>query len=102
MSQTDLSKLEFWAKTTEDKLPGISVLHHMINVGMVAENLVKNYARLLKHFNLYAQDVALLAALHDIGKNFSRFPKQVRQVAGTKYNEGHLYCTGLAKLQDTS
>lgn len=68
MSQTDLSKLEFWAKTTEDKLPGVSVLYHMINVGMVAENLVKNYLRLLRHFNLNAQDVALLAALHDIGK----------------------------------
>lgn len=68
MSQFDLSAIKFWAKTTKDDLPGISVLHHMINVGLVAENLTKHYPQLLKRFNMNAREAALLAALHDIGK----------------------------------
>lgn len=68
MSQPDLSAIKFWAKTTEDGLPGISVLHHMMNVGLVAENLTKHYPHLLEHFNMDAREAALLAALHDIGK----------------------------------
>lgn len=68
MSQFDLSAIMFWAKTTEDGLPGISVLHHMMNVGLVAENLTKHYPHLLKRFNMNTREAALLAALHDIGK----------------------------------
>jgi len=68
MSQLDLSAIKFWAKTTADDLPGISVLHHMMNVGLVAENLVKHYPHLLTRFNMNACEAALLAALHDIGK----------------------------------
>lgn len=68
MSQLDLSAIKFWAKTTEDGLPGISVLHHMINVGLVAENLVKYYPHLFEHFKVNSREAALLAALHDIGK----------------------------------
>lgn len=68
MPQLDLSAIKFWAKTTEDGLPGISVLHHMMNVGLVAENLTKHYSHLLKRFNMNAREAALLAALHDIGK----------------------------------
>lgn len=68
MSQLDLSEIKFWAKTTEDGLPGISVLHHMINVGLVAESMTKHYPHLLTRFNMNAREVALLAALHDIGK----------------------------------
>lgn len=68
MSQFNLSAIKFWAKTTEDGLPGISVLHHMMNVGMVAENLTKHYPYLLERFNMNAREAALLAALHDIGK----------------------------------
>jgi len=68
MSQFDLSAIKFWAKTTKDDLPGISVFHHMMNVGLVAENLVKHYPHLLEHFKVNTREAALLAALHDIGK----------------------------------
>jgi len=68
MSQLDLSAIKFWAKTTADGLPGISVLHHMMNVGLVAKNLIKHYPSLLKRFNMNAREAALIAALHDIGK----------------------------------
>lgn len=68
MLQFDLSEIKFWAKTTEEGLPGISVLHHMINVGLVAENMTRYYSHLLEGFNINAREVALLAALHDIGK----------------------------------
>jgi CRISPR-associated endonuclease/helicase Cas3 len=68
MSQLNLSAIKFWAKTTKDDLPGISVLHHMVNVGMVAENLIKHYPYLMKRFNLSVREAVLLAALHDIGK----------------------------------
>lgn len=68
MSQFDLSAIKFWAKTTKDDLPGISVLHHMMNVGLVAENLTQHYPHLLKRFNMNAREAVLLAALHDIGK----------------------------------
>lgn len=68
MSQLDLSAIRFWAKTTADDSPGISVLQHMTNVGLVAENLTKHYLHLLGHFNMNAREAALLAALHDIGK----------------------------------
>lgn len=68
MSQLDLSAIKFWAKTTGDGSPGISVLQHMMNVGLVAENLIKHYPYLLKHFNMNAREAAVLAALHDIGK----------------------------------
>lgn len=64
----DISKIEFWAKTTPDDLPGISVLQHMMNVGLVAENLTEHYSHLLKRFNINAREAAVLAALHDIGK----------------------------------
>lgn len=83
MSQLKLSEIKFWAKTTEDGLPGISVFHHMVNVGMVAENLIKHYPHLLKCFNMDAREAALLAALHDIGKISQGFqskcPKWVGQ-----------------------
>lgn len=68
MPQLDLSEIRFWAKTTDDGLPGISVLHHMMNVGLVAENLIQHYPLLLMRFNINAREAALLAALHDIGK----------------------------------
>lgn len=68
MSQIDLSTLEFWAKTTTDGSPGISVLHHTMNVGFVAARLAEQVPRLLEQFHLQPNVVALLAALHDIGK----------------------------------
>lgn len=68
MPQFDLSVIKFWAKTTADDSPGISVLQHMTNVGLVAENLTQHYPHLLKRLNMNAHEAALLAALHDIGK----------------------------------
>lgn len=68
MSQVDLSTLEFWAKTTADGSPGISVFYHTINVGFVAARLAEQSPRLLEQFCLRPEVVGLLSALHDIGK----------------------------------
>ena len=36
----DWAGIHFWAKTTEDGQPGISVRDHCLNVGCVAEALI--------------------------------------------------------------
>ena len=61
-------KVAFWAKTTSEGMPGISVLEHMKNVGYVAQCIAILYERLTKHFNLSVEDIGALAALHDLGK----------------------------------
>lgn len=53
----------FWAKTTFDGKPGISVLEHLLNVGAVAQCLAKRRFSLLN-----PSVVGVLAALHDLGK----------------------------------
>ncbi len=58
----------FWAKTTKDKKPGISVFQHMVNVGCVACNMAKVAPELLKRFQLDAETIGALSALHDLGK----------------------------------
>jgi len=58
----------FWAKTTPDDRPGISVLEHMVNVGFVARSMVKAAPELLSFFQLEQSLVGALAALHDLGK----------------------------------
>jgi len=58
----------FWAKTTQEGLPGISVFDHMVNVGWVALHLSELAPKLLDRFNLSSSLVASLAALHDLGK----------------------------------
>lgn len=58
----------FWAKTTEDNTPGISVYQHMFNVGCVAQCLADMNPVLMKLFELRSSEVGALAALHDIGK----------------------------------
>ena len=58
----------FWAKTTSDGKPGISVYQHMINVGCVAECIAQIAPQLLVRFNLQSSLVGALAALHDLGK----------------------------------
>ena len=58
----------FWAKTTEDKQPGISVYQHMLNVGCVAQCLADMNPELLQLFELRSSEIGALAALHDIGK----------------------------------
>lgn len=64
----DLSTIKFWAKTTEDGRPGISVLHHILNVGNVAQQIANSRMSTLSYFNLKPEVVAVMAALHDIGK----------------------------------
>jgi CRISPR-associated endonuclease/helicase Cas3 len=56
----------FWAKTTKDGLPGISVRDHCLNVGCVAEALIKALPTAVR--GLLPPGTATLAALHDIGK----------------------------------
>jgi len=58
----------FWAKTTEEGKPGISVYDHMINVGCVAHCIAEMYPVLLEHFKIEPTIVGALAALHDLGK----------------------------------
>jgi len=58
----------FWAKTTAEGKPGISVYNHMVNVGCVARCLTETAPELLKRFNLLASVIGALAALHDLGK----------------------------------
>lgn len=61
-------EIHFWAKTTQDGKPGLSVHDHMVNVGCVARCIVDLSPKLLERFKLNAPIVGALAALHDIGK----------------------------------
>ncbi|HNV36371.1 MAG TPA: CRISPR-associated helicase Cas3' [Rectinema sp.] len=63
-----MGTIHFWAKTTENGAPGISVYQHMINVGCVAQCIAEIQKDLLESFRLRASEVGALAALHDIGK----------------------------------
>ncbi len=58
----------FWAKTTSEGKPGISVYDHMENVGAVARCIAETGPHLLKRFHLQSSEVGALAALHDLGK----------------------------------
>jgi CRISPR-associated endonuclease/helicase Cas3 len=60
--------MDFWAKTTLDGKPGISVLDHMLNVGNVARCLADLSPSVLDRFMLRATEISALAALHDLGK----------------------------------
>lgn len=64
----NLDQIEFWAKTTVDGRPGIGVFHHTLNVGHVAQLIAGYRKELLSLFNLDPCTVAVMAALHDIGK----------------------------------
>lgn len=59
---------QFWAKTTADGQPGVSVYEHMLNVGCVAQCLAAIAPELLARFQLHAGIVGALAGLHDLGK----------------------------------
>lgn len=58
----------FWAKTTSEDKPGISVYQHMVNVGCVARCIAESSPEILQRFNLQSSIVGALAALHDLGK----------------------------------
>ena len=61
-----MTSLRFWAKTTPDGEPGISVRDHCLNVGYVAEALIA--ALLPTVCALLPKGAATLAALHDVGE----------------------------------
>ena len=56
----------FWAKTTGDNRPGISVRAHCLNVGCVAEKLLALLPSAVR--DLLPAGATTLAALHDMGK----------------------------------
>ncbi|MCI0541712.1 MAG: CRISPR-associated helicase Cas3' [Verrucomicrobiales bacterium] len=62
----DSNEFYFWAKTTEDGQPGISVRDHCLNVGCVAEALIYSLPANVRA--LLPPGAASLAALHDVGK----------------------------------
>ena len=57
---------QFWAKTTQEGQPGISVRDHCLNVGYVAAALQDALPPRVK--KLLPQGTVTLAALHDVGK----------------------------------
>lgn len=71
--------MDFWAKTTSDGKPGITVFAHMINVGYVAQCLAEMSPGILSRFRLLANEVGSLAALHDIGKISPGFQRKCEQ-----------------------
>lgn len=60
--------MHFWAKTTSDDKPGISVYDHMLNVGCVARCMAEVAPELLRRFQLDSATIGILSALHDLGK----------------------------------
>lgn len=71
--------MKFWAKTTLDDRPGISVYQHMINVGCVACCIGDVSPELLCRFKLLSSLVGALAALHDLGKISPGFQRKCEQ-----------------------
>lgn len=62
-----LCPLEYWAKTTADGQPGISVREHCVNVGCVAQELRQRLPTATLQ-DLLSPGIITLAALHDVGK----------------------------------
>lgn len=60
--------ISFWAKTSPDGKPGISVFAHMLNVGCVARCIAETSPEILARFHLQSFEISALAALHDLGK----------------------------------
>ena len=61
-----MTELLFWAKTTPEGEPGISVHDHCLNVGCVAEALMAAVPKPV--LALLPTGTVMLAALHDVGK----------------------------------
>lgn len=68
MADNGKNMTHFWAKTTPEGNPGISVYDHMINVGCVARCIAESLPEILERFHLQPSAVGALAALHDLGK----------------------------------
>jgi CRISPR-associated endonuclease/helicase Cas3 len=59
---------KYWAKTTPEGKPGLSVYDHMVNAGCVARCIAESFPEILERFHLRSSEVGALAALHDVGK----------------------------------
>jgi len=68
----------FWAKTTAEGMPGISVFEHMVNVGCVARCIAETSPKILERFYLQSSAVGALAALHDLGKISPGFQRKCK------------------------
>lgn len=68
MNNKEKTMTHFWAKTSSEGKPGISVYDHMMNVGCVARCIAEASPEILERFNLQSATVGALAAIHDIGK----------------------------------
>jgi CRISPR-associated endonuclease/helicase Cas3 len=66
----------FWAKTTPDGEPGISVRDHCLNVGCVAEAITVRIPKQVHQ--LLPPGATTLAALHDVGKISFGFQQKCR------------------------
>ena len=60
--------IHFWAKTTPEGKPGISVFDHMVNVGCVARCIAEMWPEVLEYFHFRSKEIGALTALHDLGK----------------------------------
>jgi CRISPR-associated endonuclease/helicase Cas3 len=60
--------VEFWAKTTSDKQPGVSVLEHMRIVAFVAHAIAGTRLKFLSFLPFSPENAGAIAALHDLGK----------------------------------
>lgn len=81
--------IHYWAKTTVDEKPGLSVYDHMANVGSVARAIAETSPELLGRFQMQSSFVGALAALHDLGKISPGFQRKC---------EAWLEENGLAKI----
>jgi CRISPR-associated endonuclease/helicase Cas3 len=68
----------FWAKTTVDGNPGISVCDHMMIVGCVARCIAETLPGIIARFHLQSSVVGVLAALHDLGKISPGFQRKCK------------------------
>ncbi|MBV5305721.1 MAG: CRISPR-associated helicase Cas3' [Desulfobulbaceae bacterium] len=68
----------FWAKTTADGNPGISVCDHMMIVGCLARCIAETLPDLIDRFHLQSSVVGVLAALHDLGKISPGFQRKCK------------------------
>lgn len=78
MADKKISMVHFWAKTTSDGKPGISVYDHMANVGCVARCIAETSPEILDRFQLQSSVVGALAALHDLGKISPGFQRKCK------------------------
>jgi CRISPR-associated endonuclease/helicase Cas3 len=69
---------DFWAKTTAEDKPGISVYDHMVNVGCVARCIAELFPALLARFQIQPSMVGALAGLHDLGKISPGFQRKCK------------------------